>query len=68
MVKAIQPARYDVILAGIIYCCTNGTNPPTPAALPRTRVPAYVRLSPLDFHDSVVNLLAISDVGLCDCP
>lgn len=31
MVKTIQPARYDVILAGIIYCCTNGTNPASPA-------------------------------------
>jgi len=26
MVRAIQLVRYDVILAGIIYCCTNGTN------------------------------------------
>lgn len=33
MVKAIQPARYDVILARIIYCCTNGTKPPSPPPL-----------------------------------
>lgn len=41
MVKAIQPARYDVILARIIYCCTNGTKPPS-SPLP-SPVSAYLR-------------------------
>lgn len=47
MVKAIQPARYDVILARIIYCCTNGTKPPSPPPPPSAFT--CIRLSPLDF-------------------
>lgn len=43
MVKAIQPARYDVILARIIYCCTNGTKPPSPPPPLPSPVSAYLR-------------------------
>lgn len=46
MVKAIQPVRYDIILAWIIYCCTNGTTSLSPR-------PTCIRLSPLDFLASV---------------
>lgn len=57
MVKAIQPARYDVILARIIYCLYKWHKAPSSSSSF-----TCIRLSPLDFlreRFSVVHALVL---------